>query len=84
MSRYLPSLEDRFPFVWVMGEISNYASPASGHSYFSLKDNNAVISGVIFKNQKRALKFQPENGMVIVGLARLSLYEPVPDPDVRH
>ncbi|NOX32768.1 MAG: exodeoxyribonuclease VII large subunit [Deltaproteobacteria bacterium] len=69
-------LEDTYPFVWVTGEISNFAVPASGHSYFTLKDHQAVISGVMFKNQKQRLKFRPENGMKIVGLARLSLYEP--------
>ncbi len=69
-------LEDRFPFLWITGEISNYALPASGHSYFSLKDADAVISCVMFKNQKRNLKFKLENGMGIMGLARISLYEP--------
>jgi exodeoxyribonuclease VII large subunit len=69
-------LEDRFPFVWVTGEISNCATPASGHSYFSLKDDQAVIRGVMFKNQKRSLKFTLENGMRVMGLARLSVYEP--------
>ncbi len=69
-------LEERFPFVWITGEISNYAAPASGHSYFSLKDAGAVINCVMFKNQKRALKFSLENGLKIMGLARLTLYEP--------
>jgi exodeoxyribonuclease VII large subunit len=69
-------LEKTYPFVWVTGEISNYAVPASGHSYFSLKDPQAIINAVMFKNQKRNLKFNPENGMKINGLARLTLYEP--------
>jgi len=69
-------LEEQFPFVWVTGEISNYAAPASGHSYFSLKDAGAVINCVMFKNQKRALKFSLENGLKIMGMARLTLYEP--------
>jgi exodeoxyribonuclease VII large subunit len=69
-------LEDRFSFVWITGEISNYAAPASGHSYFSLKDAQAVINCVMFKNQKRSLKFALENGLKIFGLARLTLYEP--------
>jgi exodeoxyribonuclease VII large subunit len=69
-------LEDRFPFIWITGEISNYAEPASGHSYFSLKDSGAVITCVMFKNQKRNLKFRLESGLKIMGLARLSLYEP--------
>jgi exodeoxyribonuclease VII large subunit len=69
-------LEEQFPFLWITGEISNFSIPASGHSYFSLKDDAAVISCVIFKGQKRHLKFTPENGMKIKGMARLSLYEP--------
>ncbi len=69
-------LEETFPFIWVTGEISNYAVPSSGHSYFTLKDHQAVVSAVMFKNQKRNLKFEPENGMKIIGMARLSLYEP--------
>jgi len=69
-------LEEAFPFIWVTGEISNYSVPGSGHSYFTLKDNNAVVNCVIFKNQKQKLKFDLENGIKIFGLARLSLYEP--------
>lgn len=69
-------LEETFPFIWITGEISNYAVPASGHSYFTLKDEQAVISSVMFKNQKRKLTFKLENGMKIMGLARLALYEP--------
>ena len=69
-------LEDRFPFVWLTGEISNCATPASGHSYFSLKDDQAVIRCVMFKNQKRNLKFALANGLKVMGLARLTVYEP--------
>jgi exodeoxyribonuclease VII large subunit len=69
-------LEEVYPFIWITGEISNLAVPASGHSYFTLKDNQAVISCVMFKNQKRNLKFDPRSGMKIMGMARISLYEP--------
>lgn len=69
-------LEDTYPFIWVIGEISNYAVPSSGHSYFTLKDQQAVVSAVMFKNQKRNLKFDLKNGLNIIGLGRLSLYEP--------
>ena len=69
-------LEDRYPFLWITGEISNLSTPASGHSYFSLKDHNAVISCVMFKGQKRHLKCPVENGMKIKAMGRLSLYEP--------
>ncbi len=69
-------LEEQFPFVWVTGEISNHALPASGHCYFTLKDTSAVISAVMFKHQRRNLKFDLHNGMKVFGLARISLYEP--------
>jgi exodeoxyribonuclease VII large subunit len=69
-------LEITYPFIWVCGEISNLSTPASGHSYFSLKDDHALIQAVIFKNQKRTLKCLPQNGLNVIGLARISLYEP--------
>jgi exodeoxyribonuclease VII large subunit len=69
-------LEEAFPFLWITGEISNYSVPGSRHSYFTLKDHSAVISCVMFKNQKQGLKFELEDGIKIFGLARLSLYAP--------
>ncbi len=69
-------LENNFPFVWVQGEISNFSVPASGHFYFTLKDEQAQISAVMFRGQNKNLKFRPESGMQVVGLGRISLYEP--------
>lgn len=69
-------LEERFPFVWVVGEISNFKVPASRHYYFTLKDPTAQISAVMFKGQNRNLRFLPEDGMTVTGLGRISLYEP--------
>jgi len=69
-------LEETYPFIWVCGEISNYSVPASGHSYFTLKDQQATIQAVMFKNQKLKLRFNLEAGMKVYGLARLSIYEP--------
>jgi exodeoxyribonuclease VII large subunit len=69
-------LEDRYPFVWIQGEISNLSRPASGHLYFTLKDARAQISAVAFKNLAQHLKFNLESGLQINGLARLSVYEP--------
>lgn len=69
-------LEETYPFIWVCGEISNYSVPASGHSYFTLKDQQATIQAVMFKNQKLKLRFDLEGGMKVYGLARLSIYEP--------
>ena len=69
-------IEDQFSFVWICGEISNFSRPASGHFYFTLKDDRARISGVMFKGQNRNLKFIPENGMSISGMGRVNVYEP--------
>ena len=69
-------LETRFPFVWIVGEISNFRIPASGHYYFTLKDEASQISAVMFRGQQRQLKFEPNDGMRITGMGRLSVYEP--------
>lgn len=69
-------IEKQFPFIWIQGEISNLRRPPSGHLYFTLKDQAAQISAVIFKGQQLHLKFRPEDGLSITGLGRISLYEP--------
>jgi len=69
-------LEEKFPFVWICGEISNFRVPVSGHFYFTLKDENAQINAVMFRSQNRNLKFVPEDGMSVTGLGRISVYEP--------
>jgi exodeoxyribonuclease VII large subunit len=68
-------LEDVFPTLWVQGEISNLAKPASGHLYFSLKDNAAQVRCAMFKNRQSGLRFEPENGMQILARANVGLYE---------
>ncbi len=69
-------LEQKYPFIWICGEISNFGVPASGHFYFTLKDERAQISAVMFRNQNRNLQFKPEDGMRIKGLGRVGVYEP--------
>lgn len=69
-------LENDFSFVWVTGEISNFRVPVSGHFYFTLKDAQAQIGAVMFRGQNSVLKFNPEDGMQISGLGRISVYEP--------
>lgn len=69
-------LEDKYPLIWICGEISNFKIPASGHFYFTLKDENAQINAVMFRTQNWNLKFDLENGMSIIGLGRISVYEP--------
>jgi len=68
-------IEDKYPFIWIYGEISNISAPFSGHIYFTLKDETARINSIIFKGQLKNLKFNPENGMSVIGFGRLGLYE---------
>ena len=68
-------IEEHFPSVWVEGEISNLARPASGHIYFSLKDESAQVRCAMFRMSNRLLKFKPENGTQVLLRARVSLYE---------
>ena len=69
-------LEQEFGWIWVEGEISNLAQPASGHIYFSLKDHSAQVSCAMFKGRNRSLTFQPENGNQVLLRAKVSLYQP--------
>jgi len=68
-------LEAGFGRVWVEGEISNLSRPASGHMYFSLKDDKAQISCALFRSNTYGMGFKPENGMLVRARGRVSLYE---------
>jgi exodeoxyribonuclease VII large subunit len=68
-------LEQGFPALWVNGELSNLARPASGHLYFSLKDEQAQVRCAMFRGAGRGLRFRPENGLQVLARARVSLYE---------
>jgi exodeoxyribonuclease VII large subunit len=67
-------LEGSFPLLWVAGELSNVSRPASGHLYFSLKDEQAQVRCAMFRGRNRLLKFRPEGGMQVVVRAQVSLY----------
>ncbi len=69
-------LEKAFALTWVVGEISNLKRPPSGHLYFTLKDNQAQLSAVMFKGQARRLNAVPEDGLTVLGMGRVSVYEP--------
>ncbi len=68
-------LEGHFDFVWVSGEISNFASPSSGHWYFTLKDGAAQVRCAMFRNRNQRVRFSPANGYAIHLRCRVSLYE---------
>ncbi|AZN35586.1 exodeoxyribonuclease VII large subunit [Iodobacter ciconiae] len=68
-------LESSFPLLWVAGEISNFKRYDSGHCYFSLKDGNAQVRCVMFRNKAALINFQPREGMQLEARALVSLYE---------
>jgi exodeoxyribonuclease VII large subunit len=68
-------LEARFEAVWVEGEVSNLRRPASGHSYFTLKDDRSQIRAVIFRSAQK-MPFDLEDGMHIACRARITVYTP--------
>jgi len=68
-------LEASLPLVWIEGEISNLARPASGHLYFTLKDAQAQVRCALFRGQMRSVHCEPRNGMQVLARARVSLYE---------
>ncbi len=70
------TLESRFGAVTVEGEISNFRPSSTGHYYFSLKDESAVIQAVMFRNRIGALDFQPEDGALVRVTGTVSVYPP--------
>ncbi|MEA1891004.1 MAG: exodeoxyribonuclease VII large subunit, partial [Pseudomonadota bacterium] len=68
-------LEASYASIQVEGEISGLTRPASGHQYFNLKDENAQLRCVFFKNSARLSPVNLSNGMHVVLSARVSLYE---------
>ena len=69
-------LETELGNVWVEGEVSNLARPASGHVYFSLKDSGAQVRCAMFRTRNRAVGFEARDGMKVVAYGRVSLYTP--------
>ena len=77
LNEYVKMLIDGNPVlsnVYVRGEISNLNYHSSGHYYFSLKDEKARVSAVMFSSAVSKLKFRPENGMKVVLHGRVSVY----------
>ena len=71
-------LDDCAPLsdVIVCGELSGFTRHyKSGHLYFTLKDENASVKGVMFRGQARLLNFEPQNGMRVLAYGRATLYE---------
>ncbi|WP_165725579.1 exodeoxyribonuclease VII large subunit [Pseudoalteromonas sp. SA25] len=69
-------LEQGFASLVLTGEISNFITPASGHWYFSLKDDKAQIKAAMWRGNNRNQSYRPVNGAQVTVKARVSLYEP--------
>lgn len=69
-------LQDRVGRLWVSGEVSNLRVPASGHAYFTLKDDAGQLRAVLFRGAARRLVFDPEDGLEVLAYGELTVYEP--------
>ena len=68
------TVEDRFGFVRVRGEMSGVKRAASGHLYLSLKDEGARLDGVMWRGSAQRLAFQPEDGVEVIATGKLTTY----------
>ncbi len=68
--------DENLRFIYVKGEISNYKKAATGHVYFSLKDNDSLINAVMFNNYASKLIFEPKTGDEVIVLASVDAYVP--------
>lgn len=68
-------LEGGFPLLWLEGELSNFAKPASGHWYFTLKDQASQVRAAMFRSRNQNLTFTAKNGTKVLVRARVGLYE---------
>ena len=69
-------LENTFGEVWVEGEVSNFKAYPSGHFYFTLKDERALLATVMFKNANKDIKFKIEDGLKVICFGRIDVYAP--------
>ena len=75
-------LEEGLPVVWVSGEISNVARPASGHVYFTLKDSEAQIRCTLWRGSARKVRFELRDGLEVIVQGRMNVYLPRGDYQV--
>ena len=68
------TLEDTYGYVRVRGELGRVSRPGSGHVYLDLKDDRAVISGVIWKGTASRMKIQPEQGLEVIATGRITTF----------
>lgn len=69
------TLEMNFSGMWIEGEVSNLVKHTSGHWYLSLKDENAQISAVIFRNVNQGVRFEMKDGLKVLAFGKISVYD---------
>jgi exodeoxyribonuclease VII large subunit len=67
-------MEERFPAIWIEGEISNFKVYGSGHAYFTLKDEQAQIRCVLFRTRGRRVRFEPKDGLHVMAFGSVEVY----------
>src|SRR3712207_4260604 len=70
------AVESRFASVWVEGEISNFKSAASGHWYFTVRDEGAQLRATCFRGVNCRIRFRPSDGLLVRVRGRMTVYEP--------
>jgi exodeoxyribonuclease VII large subunit len=70
------ALENRFASVWVEGEISNFRQAASGHWYFTVRDEGAQLRATCFRGVNSRIRFRPSDGLLVRVRGRMTVYEP--------
>ncbi|HEX6972541.1 MAG TPA: exodeoxyribonuclease VII large subunit, partial [Limnochordia bacterium] len=78
MTAYLKQILESDPLLaslWVKGEISNFKHHASGHMYFTLKDERSRLKCVCFRGKNVQLRFRPEDGMKVLARGQIGIYE---------
>jgi len=72
--RLAATLEERFPAIWVEGEVSNFKIYGSGHTYFTLKDEGAQLRCVLFRSRAARIRFQPGDGLHVLAFGAVEVY----------
>jgi exodeoxyribonuclease VII large subunit len=67
-------MEEKFPAVWVEGEISNFKVYGSGHAYFTLKDEGSQLRCVLFRTRVRRVRFEPRDGLHVLAFGAVEIY----------
>src|SRR3954470_10075811 len=68
------TLEDRYSFVRLRGELSKVTHHSNGHVYLTIKDDKAAIDGVVWKGQVRGLSIRPEQGLEVIVTGKITAY----------